>query len=700
MALTKIDDRGLKTPVDLLDSEKIRFGTGNDLEIFHDNNSKIVGSSGYTRVAATAGMVYLDGNNVYCRSGDGGEYLAKFIDNGASQLFYDNSLKFETTTDGIKINGKIKWDSSNSGRAIELQDNQKIFLGNDNDLKIYHDGTDSFIDNSTGGLKILGDTIRLKGKSADETMLKGVVNGEVELYHNNVKKFETTSTGAQITGNLRVDGLCDLYDDKRIRLGDSADFQLFHVGGENFIRGNASASPLYIDCCENLHIRHLDTDGSNSETMIKAVGDGAVELYHNNSLKLHTSSDGVTAVGYINNQHLRGGSGDMYVGNAAQGDLYIYVQDNTNNSIILQANTGEKYLEAKMGGAVDLYHHGSKKFETFANGIDVSGQVRVTASGTGYGSNFYDSVKSAWGDSQDLQLYHNGTNAYFLNSTGNFIISNMDPDSNNNIHFRARQNEDSIVCYNDASTDIYYDGAKKFETTAGGAKITGNGMVTGDFLVDSDSGRLKCGLGEDLQIYHNGSNSFIENTYTSGDLYIRNNGPTDRDVFIQARAGENSIICKDDESVQLYYDGIKKFETRGYGARVFGHLGVGVDPGNTPNGRNNFIAIGDNDTGIAQNTDGQLELWSNNQEIVNIDTSSMTCYKDFRPHATNNNDLGSTSYRWRNLYVNDAHFSNEGGSNSVDGTWGDWTLQEGEEDIFMLNNRTGKKYKMALTEVN
>ena len=51
------------------------------------------------------------------------------------------------------------------------------------------------------------------------------------------------------------------------------------------------------------------------------------------------------------------------------------------------------------------------------------------------------------------------------------------------------------------------------------------------------------------------------------------------------------------------------------------------------------------------------------------------------------------------MIFNDAHFSNEGSSNSVDGTWGDWTLQEGEEDIYMINNRTGKKYAMMLKEV-
>ena len=44
--------------------------------------------------------------------------------------------------------------------------------------------------------------------------------------------------------------------------------------------------------------------------------------------------------------------------------------------------------------------------------------------------------------------------------------------------------------------------------------------------------------------------------------------------------------------------------------------------------------------------------------------------------------------------------SNKGSSNDVDGTWGDYTLQEGESDLFLINNRSGKKYKFNLTEVS
>ena len=89
---------------------------------------------------------------------------------------------------------------------------------------------------------------------------------------------------------------------------------------------------------------------------------------------------------------------------------------------------------------------------------------------------------------------------------------------------------------------------------------------------------------------------------------------------------------------------------------------------------------------------------------VNIWTEGTSKYQftdgSFRPLANNTYDLGTSSLRWRNLYTQDLQLSNEAkGGNDVDGTWGDWTLQEGENDIYMINNRNGKKYKINLTEV-
>jgi len=70
------------------------------------------------------------------------------------------------------------------------------------------------------------------------------------------------------------------------------------------------------------------------------------------------------------------------------------------------------------------------------------------------------------------------------------------------------------------------------------------------------------------------------------------------------------------------------------------------------------------------------------------------------PDHNGSYDIGSSSRRVRNIYVNDMHFANSTENpNKVDGTWGDWTLQEGEDQIYMLNNRNGKKYSMNLTEI-
>ena len=78
--------------------------------------------------------------------------------------------------------------------------------------------------------------------------------------------------------------------------------------------------------------------------------------------------------------------------------------------------------------------------------------------------------------------------------------------------------------------------------------------------------------------------------------------------------------------------------------------------------------------------------------------SNMQFHGGVSPWTDNTHDLGSSSKRWRNLYTTDLQLSNKGKTNDVDGTWGDWTLQEGESKIFMINNRTGKKYSLKMEE--
>ena len=98
---------------------------------------------------------------------------------------------------------------------------------------------------------------------------------------------------------------------------------------------------------------------------------------------------------------------------------------------------------------------------------------------------------------------------------------------------------------------------------------------------------------------------------------------------------------------------------------------------------------------IDTGSDGNIQFKINAQMKLQVDSSGHTI-----PGADNASDLGSSTKRWRNIYAADMHYSNKGDKNSVDGTWGSYTIQEGENDLFLLNNRNGKKYKFNLTEVN
>ena len=85
---------------------------------------------------------------------------------------------------------------------------------------------------------------------------------------------------------------------------------------------------------------------------------------------------------------------------------------------------------------------------------------------------------------------------------------------------------------------------------------------------------------------------------------------------------------------------------------------------------------------------------------VGVKTCTFNTNGHLLPGEDNGQDLGASNARWRNIYTGDLNLSNEGSANDVDGTWGQYTIQEGEDDLFLINRRTGKKYKFNLTEVD
>ena len=91
----------------------------------------------------------------------------------------------------------------------------------------------------------------------------------------------------------------------------------------------------------------------------------------------------------------------------------------------------------------------------------------------------------------------------------------------------------------------------------------------------------------------------------------------------------------------------------------------------------------------------------NAEANMTFDGSTLTVTGDVVPGADDTYDLGAVGNVWQNIYTGDLHLSNEAKDegNAVDGTKGNWTIQEGEEHLYILNNKNGKKYRFKLEEM-
>ena len=87
--------------------------------------------------------------------------------------------------------------------------------------------------------------------------------------------------------------------------------------------------------------------------------------------------------------------------------------------------------------------------------------------------------------------------------------------------------------------------------------------------------------------------------------------------------------------------------------------------------------------------------------LTSLTTSGNVTSDHVLPNASDTYDLGASGNVWRNVYTGDLHLSNEGKEegNAIDGTKGNWTIQEGEEHLYILNNKSGKKFRFKLEEM-
>jgi len=426
----------IATNLDLADNKKIRFGTGNDLQIYHNNNENYIDTT-------NSNPLFIQSDLTYLMSEDGNEHYIKATKDGAVELYYDNSKKLESGSGGIAVTGYVNLlaDGTNSGGSLYLPDSNgttsKINVGTGNDLQIYHDGSHSYLVNSTGNLEL--------------------------------------QNGTRTIG-LKVDN--------------------FYVNS-----------------------------GDNQEAIINGEKNGPSRMYYDGSLKAETYSNGFKINGQLQ----------------CEGDVKFDNPDNAGRDV--RWDSSDDTLE------------------------------------------FSDNTKAGFGNDLDLQIYHNGSNSYLINTTGALHIKDDSSLALRSPITAIKSADDSEVCakfFENGAVELYYDNSKKFETTSTGTTTTGNHVVSGlvacDGLLADDNEKIKLGSGEDLQIYHTGSYSVLQNN--TGGLFVQGENAVtikanNNVEILKATGDENMAKFIPDGAVELYYNNTKRLETASYGSSVTGRFRVG-----------------------------------------------------------------------------------------------------------------------------
>ena len=358
---------------------------------------------------------------------------------------------------GGTITGDVTFDGQTAGRdiifdrsanALEFADNAKAMFGSGDDLQIYHDGSNSFIqENGTGNLYIFSANLRIENADGSKSYIEGNDGGAVELYHNGSKKLETTANGIELSSNssLFLGGKIDMTDSAststgRILLGTGDDLSIYHDGTHSVIDNITGELQIATDGIMRFQATEYKfNNAANTEKVANFFQDGACELYFNHSKKFETLTDGVNITGTL-----------KVNGSAFSGGLSSLVEDTS----------------PQLGGNLDTNSH----------------EIRLD-----------DDHAVTFGDSNDLAIQHiSGANYSHISDSTNLRISSSE------IRFRdGNNNNTSFFVDADGATQLYHNHTARLVTSSVGVALVQSG--------DQINWPATSGAGP--QVYNGGSSS-------------------------------------------------------------------------------------------------------------------------------------------------------------------------------------------------
>jgi hypothetical protein len=478
-----------------------------------------------------------------------------------------------------------------SGRFVSHADTGEFYLTGSSDTG----GTNYFNATSTG--TYVGGSQLDPGAS---NIFLGL--GTTSHFLGNVGIGETQPTAkldvngnANISGTVSFGSTVTFGNDDRIRLGDNNEFDIYYSGGRSYIK--SGVGQLRVKSASSMLFMYENQDGTQTESYATFSHNGAVSLFYDGDKKLETTNHGAIITG-VTTATSFSGSGSSLTGltgasagtyGASNNTPIITVDSNgriTGIATVATAGAGggggiSNIVEdttPQLGGNLDL----NSKDITGSGDIDYTGNLKVTGISTitgvaGFSSHVtlpdHAEIQIGNATGGDLKIYHNGSYSVIADEgTGELVISGSRIQLMN-----AARSEKFIDAFQDGAVNIYHNNALRLKTSGTGVNITDDLNVTGISTLnavrigdggDQSTNNLFFGADNDLKIYHTGIHAFIENS--TGNVYLRSNSGSS--INIEPAAGASGIIANAGDSVELYYNNSKKFETTGTGAIVTGIL--------------------------------------------------------------------------------------------------------------------------------
>ena len=479
------------------------------------------------------------------------------------------------------------------------------------------------------------------------------------------------------------------------------------------------------------------TNGAGYITAAQAASGNATTLDNLDSTQFVRSdaSDTLTGGTYIINSSteqkiiLRGASSPYIMWNEGSTDK-AYIQWNTGGFLDIVNMESNERLRIASGTSGLIFREGTTDYTVWHSGNDGSGSGLNADTLDGVeGSGYMGKTGSYWNANTWLQfssshgLYWPNNYVYHVFLSGQYLkIQNNQ--SSNGIEIQANSATRGFLYANDSNqiglldqggnwalrTDRSGNTCTLFdqhfnsdtnETYDLGTTSARWKSVHAKFLHFGSSSRYLGPISGDygtVQVSGEGANNW-EGYSIDGRVVFMHDGSNSAGIYNDVN-NEWMLQTILNGAVVLFYNNGEKLRTTSNGIDVSGRIDIDDSNTQVKRGSGNSIRLATNS--------GYIDVGAQNTSYAHFTTDRNLFYfgqaanfaGSVRPHSNNTYDLGTSSLRWRNIYTGDLNLSNEGSANDVDGTWGSYTIQEGAEDLFLVNKRSGKKYKFNLTEVS